>query len=84
MVDKRSERDEPSIEDIVLQMSHRLGNSLHIIGGRVQLLVRKMPGDPYLERNLNIIATQVEKMSRTIEDLLQGVKQNNEGESLGP
>ncbi len=75
MVEKRSERECPKIDDVVQDMAHQLGNPLHIIGGRVQLLLRKMPGDPYLERNLNIITSQVEHMSMIIQEALREIKQ---------
>ena len=83
MVEKRSERECPTIEDIIQDIAHQLGNPLHIIGGRVQLLLRKMPGDPYLVRNLHIITSQVEQMSLIIQEALRATKQIDGGESFG-
>ena len=72
------------MEEILKEMAHQFGNHLHIIGGRVRLLLRKMPDDPYLEQNLEIISTQVEQMARLIQDLLETVNESRGGESLDP
>ena len=42
------------------EMFHDLGNRFHVMGGRANLLRRKMAGNPVTDRNLAIILAQVE------------------------
>jgi len=54
------------------EMFHDLGNRFHVIGGRANLLRRKMAGTAEAERNLAIILAQL----ASAEGILQDLKKN--------
>lgn len=51
-------------------LAHEIGTPLNVIGGRTDLLIRKQPQGDSLNRNLRIIAEQINRIARIVREML--------------
>jgi len=51
-------------------LAHEIGTPLNVIGGRTEALLRTVEGQDAAERNLRIISTQIDRIARTVRDML--------------
>ena len=65
------------------EFAHRLGNPLHVIAGRARLLHKRLSGDEYAIRNLDIIISQAERMFDIINDMIGAGEKGEQGKPSG-
>ena len=56
-------------------MAHEVGTPLNIIAGRAELTLRALPADSPLREDLNVIVTQIDRISRMIRAALDPFRQ---------
>ena len=56
-------------------MAHEVGTPLNIIAGRAELMLRALPTDSPLREDLNVIITQIDRISRMIRAALDPFRQ---------
>jgi signal transduction histidine kinase len=60
-----------SLGRLAAGLAHEIGNPLGVIGGRAEALKRKIPSNEEAERNLTIIASQIDRISRIVRGMLE-------------
>ena len=63
-----------TIGQLASELAHEIGTPLNIIGGRVELIKRKSPHAEGLQKNLDIIFQQTERITKIIQQLLGYVR----------
>jgi signal transduction histidine kinase len=58
------------IGTVASEIAHEIGTPLNIISGRVELLAQRTKGDDRMQKDLDIINQQIERITRIIRELL--------------
>ncbi len=59
-----------SIGRLAAGLAHEIGTPLNVIGGRAETLLRKLSGNEIAEKGLRIIASQIDRIARTVRGML--------------
>jgi signal transduction histidine kinase len=64
-------RELATVGQTLADVAHQIGTPLNLASAHVQLLQQEIQHDPGAQRRLGIIATQVERVTTTVRDLLE-------------
>ncbi len=69
-------------QQMAARLAHKIGTPLNLISGHVQILKRSRAGDPELLEKLALIQSQIEKLTDTVQDILDETRASHRREPL--
>jgi len=70
-----------TIGQLASGLAHEIGTPLNIIGGRAELIKRKLDDLEGAQKNLDIIVQQTERITKIIQQLLGFVRKKKPGQT---
>ena len=69
-------------QQMTARLAHKIGTPLNLISGHVQILKRSRADDPELQEKLALVQSQIEKMTDTVQDILDETRASLRREPL--
>lgn len=69
-------------QQMTARLAHKIGTPLNLISGHVQILKRSRTDDPELQEKLALVQSQIEKLTDTIQDILDETRASLRREPL--
>ncbi len=69
-------------QQVTARLAHKIGTPLNLISGHVQILKRSRAGDQELQEKLALVQSQIEKLTDTVQDILDETRASLRRESL--
>ncbi len=69
-------------QQVTARLAHKIGTPLNLISGHVQILKRSRAGDSELQEKLALVQSQIEKLTDTVQDILDESRASLRRESL--
>ncbi|HEX7879806.1 MAG TPA: ATP-binding protein [Candidatus Eisenbacteria bacterium] len=60
-----------ALGELAAGLAHQIGTPLNVIGGRADALRRRHQSEPHLDKNLQIISEQINRIARIVREMLQ-------------
>ena len=69
-------------QQMAARLAHKIGTPLNLISGHVQILKRSRADDPELQEKLALVQSQIEKLTDTVQDILDETRASLRREPL--
>jgi two-component system, NtrC family, sensor kinase len=69
-------------QQVTARLAHKIGTPLNLISGHVQILKRSRAGDSELQEKLALVQSQIEKLTDTVQDILDESRASLRRETL--
>jgi len=69
-------------QQMTARLAHKIGTPLNLISGHVQILKRSRADDPELQEKLALVQSQIEKLTDTVQDILDETRASLRREPL--
>jgi signal transduction histidine kinase len=69
-------------QQVTARLAHKIGTPLNLISGHVQILKRSRTGDGELQEKLALVQSQIEKLTNTVQDILDETRASLRREAL--
>jgi signal transduction histidine kinase len=69
-------------QQMTARLAHKIGTPLNLISGHVQILKRSRTDDPELQEKLALVQSQIEKLTDTVQDILDETRASLRREPL--